>query len=273
MFVSCTKVAPAFSVLRTTGLICGHTLHLKYETRVSIQIMQKDVVREHNSQESTKSYLLWLHLGQGPLFHLILQVLDWEIGVCRGFWPDFWTDCYSFPQTLSNMGLKGESCHCDMTYFPPTERVLFALILREHSCISSSTWTGRRKPPGHCFLPLLTSAQRYISYKEHTEIVKHLLKLVPEKFVNRKLSIIQNMYFESYKVYRVTGMIKIILELTRIMINIQRCWAFFPLFQPHVSLAFFFLILTFPFLPSTPLSICPLFQVPTGLCYCHLSAS
>lgn len=102
-------------------------------------------------------------------------------------------------------------------------------------------------------------------------MVKHILKLVPEEFVNRELSTMWNMYFESDCIYMVAGAIKIILELTKIVIHIRGCWAFFLPFSP-VPLLFFF---PHPYFPISPLisSLHLSFpsHVPTGQGYCHLS--
>ena len=80
-----------------------------------------------------------------------------------------------------------------------------------------------------------------------------------------------NMYFESDCVYMVAGTIKIILELTKIVIHIRGCWTFFLPFSP-VPLLFFF---PHPYFPISPLisSLHLSFpsHVPTGQGYCHLS--
>lgn len=104
--------------------------------------MQKGSGREHNSPESKEIFANGFIWSEGLWYHR-----SW-IGksMCgETFDLTFRHNAAFSPKTLSSMSLKGESCHCNITYVPPTDGVLFDLILGKASWISSYTETGFRK--------------------------------------------------------------------------------------------------------------------------------
>lgn len=160
MLLAWTRVATAFgSALRTTGLFClqiqSDILYFKIQNTFAWKIkllsqykviMQKDVGREHKTPESKEIFANGFILREGLCF-------PWYHGSWIGksmcgetFDLTFGHNAALFPKTLSSLSLKGESCHCNITYAPPTDGVLFDLILGKASWISSYTKTGFRKP-------------------------------------------------------------------------------------------------------------------------------
>lgn len=81
--------------------------------------------------------------------------------------------CCPFPKTLLNMRPKGDSCHCNITYFSPTEKALFDLLLEKTSSVSSSNWTGFREPHDTTSSHFLPQLRRISATKEkkNTEMV------------------------------------------------------------------------------------------------------
>lgn len=203
--------------------------------------MQKGFGREHSSPESKEIFANGFPWREGLCFLWYHGSWIGKSTCGETFDLTFRHNAALFPKTLSSMSLKGESCHCNITCVPPTDGVLFDLILGKASWISSYTETGFRE--------LHDTAS---SHSLPTNMLRwsNILRLVPEELVNRELSINWNVYFESYKVYMVVGTIKIILELTKMVINIQSCWAFFLPYQPCFPLILF----SHSYFPSSPLN-------------------